>query len=319
MQGDLQNIGREYIRLRRNNYEKEKLLSVLLAGAMSASIFVGCGSSATDWDYISNKGELVIGVTYFEPMNYLDADGKLTGFETEFAEAVCEKMGVTPKFQKIDWDSKEVELNSKTIDCIWNGLTIDDDRKTTMDISTPYMENKQVMVAKSDVADKIKSADDLKDKTVVAEKKSAGETVAQTDEFFSSAKYVSVDAQAKALLEVKSGTADVAVIDYVMSIGTLKSGLDYADLKVVDGKDFSPEQYGIALRKDSPETLKKLNDAIQAVADDGTLDKIAEKYSLQDLLLVKRNNLIKISLYIQGGLCSPVVLFIDYKFAGSNL
>ena len=150
--------------------KKKKLLSVLLAGAMSASIFVGCGSSATDWDYISNKGELVIGVTYFEPMNYLDADGKLTGFETEFAEAVCEKMGVTPKFQKIDWDSKEVELNSKTIDCIWNGLTIDDDRKTTMDISTPYMENKQVMVAKSDVADKIKSADDLKDKTVVAEK-----------------------------------------------------------------------------------------------------------------------------------------------------
>ena len=97
-----------------------------------------------------------------------------------------------------------------------------------------------------------------------------------------------VDAQAKALLEVKSGTADVAVIDYVMSIGTLKSGSDYADLKVVDGKDFSPEQYGIALRKDSPETLKKLNDAIQAVADDGTLDKIAEKYSLQDLLLVKK-------------------------------
>ena len=184
--------------------KKKKLLSLLLAGAMSASIFVGCGSSATDWDYISNKGEFVIGVTYFEPMNYLDADGKLTGFETEFAEAVCEKMGVTPKFQKIDWDSKEVELNSKTIDCIWNGLTIDDDRKTTMDISTPYMENKQVMVAKSDVADKIKSADDLKDKTVVAEKKSAGETVAQTDEFFSSAKYVSVDAQAKALLEVKS-------------------------------------------------------------------------------------------------------------------
>lgn len=268
--------------------KKKKLLSVLLAGAMSASIFVGCGSSATDWDYISNKGELVIGVTYFEPMNYLDADGKLTGFETEFAETVCEKMGVTPKFQKIDWDSKEVELNSKTIDCIWNGLTIDDDRKSTMDISTPYMENKQVMVAKSDVADKIKSADDLKDKTVVAEKKSAGESVAQTDEFFSSAKYVSVDAQAKALLEVKSGTADVAVIDYVMSIGTLKSGSDYSDLKVVDGKDFSPEQYGIALRKDSPETLKKLNDAIQAVADDGTLDKIAEKYSLQDLLLVKK-------------------------------
>lgn len=267
----------------------KKLLAVLLAGAMSASIFVGCGgSSESDWDYISKKNELVIGITYFEPMNYLDDNGDLTGFETEFAKAVCDKMGVTPKFQKIDWDSKEVELNSKTIDCIWNGLTIDEDRKKTMDISTPYMENKQVMVAKADVADKIKSADDLKGKTVVAEKKSAGESVAQEDEFFSSATYVSVDAQAKALLEVKSGTADVAVIDYVMSIGTLKRGSDYSDLKVVDGKDFSPEQYGIALRKDSPETLKKLNDAIQAVADDGTLDKIADKYNLKDLLLVKK-------------------------------
>ena len=277
----------------------KKISALLLAGVMAATALAGCGGSNSttakgssetenDWTYIQNKGEFVIGITYFEPMNYMDENGNLTGFETEFATKVCEKMGVTPKFQKIDWDSKEVELNAKTIDCIWNGLTIDDDRKSTMDISTPYMENKQVMVAKSDVADKIKSADDLKDKTVVAEKKSAGETVAQTDEFFSSAKYVSVDAQAKALLEVKSGTADVAVIDYVMSIGTLKSGSDYADLKVVDGKDFSPEQYGIALRKDSPETLKKLNDAIQAVADDGTLDKIAEKYSLQDLLLVKK-------------------------------
>ena len=287
----------------------KRLVSAFLAGAMALSL-AACGGSAStstaassaaasaapassvaadsDLAYIQSNGKMVIGYTVYEPMNYTDADGNFTGFDTELATAVCEKLGVEPEFVEINWDTKETELAAKSIDCIWNGLTIDDDRKTTMDISTPYMENKQVMVAKSAVADKIKSADDLKDKTVVAEKKSAGETVAQTDEFFSSAKYVSVDAQAKALLEVKSGTADVAVIDYVMSIGTLKSGSDYADLKVVDGKDFSPEQYGIALRKDSPETLKKLNDAIQAVADDGTLDKIAEKYSLQDLLLVKK-------------------------------
>ena len=286
----------------------KRIASAFLAGALALSL-AACGGSAStsaaasasgsaagstssaagsDLDYIKGKGKMVIGYTVYEPMNYTDADGNFTGFDTELATAVCAKLGVEPEFVEINWDTKVVELDAKSIDCIWNGLTIDDDRKSTMDISTPYMENKQVMVAKSDVADKIKSADDLKDKTVVAEKKSAGETVAQTDEFFSSAKYVSVDAQAKALLEVKSGTADVAVIDYVMSIGTLKSGSDYADLKVVDGKDFSPEQYGIALRKDSPETLKKLNDAIQAVADDGTLDKIAEKYSLQDLLLVKK-------------------------------
>ena len=72
---------------------------------------------------------MIIGITYFEPMNYLDDSGELTGFETEFAEKVCEKLGVEPKFQKIDWESKEVELNAKTIDCLWNGLTINDEEK----------------------------------------------------------------------------------------------------------------------------------------------------------------------------------------------
>ncbi len=275
----------------------KRLTALVMAGVMSAAVMTACSTdkskttdtkdSSSDWSYIADKGEFVIGITYFEPMNYKGEDGKLTGFETEFAEKVCAKLGVTPKFQKIDWDSKEVELKSKTIDCIWNGMTINDERKKNMDISTPYMENKQVMVAKKDVAESIKTADDMKGKTVVAEKKSAGEEVAQGEDFFKSATYISVDSQAKSLLEVKSGTADVAVIDYVMSIGSLREGSDYSDLAVVESQGFAPEQYGIALRKDSPETLKKLNEAIQAVADDGDLDKIADKYNLKDLLLVK--------------------------------
>ena len=220
-------------------------------------------------------------------MNYKDENGELTGFETEFAQSVCEKLGVKANFQKIDWDSKEVELNAKTIDCIWNGLTITDERQENMGISTPYMENKQVMVTKAENADKFTTAEAVKGATVVAEKKSAGEDVAKGDEFFKEANYVSVDSQAKALLEVKSGTADIAIIDYVMSIGTIADGTDYADLKVVEGKDFAKEQYGIAVRKGDTETLQKINDAVQAVADDGKLEEIAKKYNLQDLLLVK--------------------------------
>ena len=130
----------------------KKISALLLAGVMAATALAGCGGSNSttakgssetenDWTYIQNKGEFVIGITYFEPMNYMDENGNLTGFETEFATKVCEKMGVTPKFQKIDWDSKEVELNAKTIDCIWNGLTITEERKENMSISTPYMEN----------------------------------------------------------------------------------------------------------------------------------------------------------------------------------
>ncbi len=281
----------------------KKFTAVMLSALMAAAALTGCSggsgssnadtktntsqTSSADWDYIKNKGELIIGITYFEPMNYKDDSGKLTGFETEFAESVCKELGVKPVFQKIDWDSKEVELKSKTIDCIWNGLTITDERKANMDISVPYMENKQVMVTKKENAEKFTKAENLKEATVVAEKKSAGEDVAKEDEFFKDATYVSVDSQAKALLEVKSGTADIAIIDYVMSIGTLSSGSDYSDLQVVEGKDFAPEQYGVAIRKDSTETLKKLNEAMQKVSDDGTLDKIGKKYNLDSLLILK--------------------------------
>ena len=272
----------------------KKFIALFLAATMAAFSFAGCGSSSesgssadSDWAYIQNKGEMIIGITYFEPMNYLDDSGELTGFETEFAEKVCEKLGVEPKFQKIDWESKEVELNAKTIDCLWNGLTINDERKENMDISTPYMENKQVLVTKKENADKFKTADSLNGKTVVAEKKSAGEDVAKSDEFFKEADYVSVDSLAKALLEVKSGTADAAVIDYVMSIGTLKNGSDYSDLQVVEGEEFAPEQYGVAFRKNSSETVNKVNEAMQELADEGELEKIADKYNLGELLLIK--------------------------------
>lgn len=281
----------------------KKLTAFILSALMAVTALAGCSgqssvseaskgnsdsqSATGDWSYIQDKGDLVIGITYFEPMNYKDENGELTGFETEFAQSVCEKLGVKATFQKIDWDSKEVELNAKTIDCIWNGLTITDDRQTNMGISTPYMENKQVMVTKAENADKFAKAEAVKGATVVAEKKSAGEEVAESDEFFKEANYVSVDSQAKALLEVKSGTADIAIIDYVMSIGTIANGTDYADLKVVEGKDFAQEQYGIALRKGDTETLEKINNAIQDVANDGKLEEIAKKYSLQNLLLVK--------------------------------
>ena len=267
----------------------KKSIALLCTGAMALTALTGCsgGTDSSDWAYIQNNGKMTIGITYFEPMNYLDDNGQLTGFETEFAKAVCEKLDVEPVFQKIDWETKEVELNAKTIDCIWNGMTINEERKANMDISTPYMENKQVMVVKSENASSFTTAESLKDKTVVADKKSAGESVATEDEFFTSASYVAVDSQAKALMEVKSGTADVAIIDYVMSIGSIGEGTDYADLKVVEDKDFAQEQYGIAFRKNSSETLEKVNAANDELAKDGTLDTIAKKYKLDELMLVK--------------------------------
>ena len=101
-----------------------------------------------DLAYIKAKGEMIIGITLFAPMNYYDDNNELIGFETEFAKAVCEKLGVKAKFVEINWDSKEIELESKNIDCIWNGMTITEERLENMSISVPYMQNKQVMVSK---------------------------------------------------------------------------------------------------------------------------------------------------------------------------
>lgn len=289
----------------------KKILALLMAGLMTATAFAGCGAkkddssnangsssaatadstsdSATDsedWKYISGKGEMTIGITYFEPMNYKDKDGKLVGFETEFAEAVCAELGVKAKFQEINWDAKEVELNSKTIDCIWNGMTITDERKSTMSISTPYMENKQVMVVKKDKADKYTSADSVKGASVIAENKSAGEEVATTDAFFKDTQFIGADSQAKALMEVKAGTSDIAVIDYIMSKGTIRDDSDYSDLTVVESKAFAPEEYGVAFRKGS-DTTAKVNEAMQKVANSGKLKEIADKYNLTDMLLIQ--------------------------------
>ncbi len=258
----------------------KKILSAILAIAMictGAMLFTSCGGAGE---------EFVIGITYFEPMNYFDDNNQLTGFETEFATAVCKKLGLTPKFQEIDWSAKETELNSGNIDCIWNGMTITPERQETMGISNPYMENKQVLVVKSENLDKYSDSANIAGANFCAEEGSAGEEVITANETFTGANYISVSTMATAIMEVAAGTSDGCVIDYVTSIGMIGEGTDYADLVVVEAYEFNPENYGIAFRKDDTATLDKFNKAIADLMADGTIDGIAAKYKL-DALLVK--------------------------------
>lgn len=238
----------------------------------------------TDYEYIKNKGEMIIGITYFAPMNYFDENGELVGFETEFATAVCEKLGVTPKFQEIDWSSKEIELNAKGIDCIWNGLTITDERKANMQLSAPYMSNEQVIITKAENAEKYSTAGSLDGKIVVAEAGSAGEDIATGNEFFAGCEFIPVDNMAKAILEVASGTADACVIDYITALGMIGAGTDYADLVRVESVEFEKEEYGIAFRKDS-DMAEKVNEIIAGLFEDGTMTDIAEWYTLETQLI----------------------------------
>ena len=275
----------------------KKILALTLAVIMAAAMLVGCSSkpaensaapaeaqTESDLAYITNKGKMTIGMTIFAPMNYYDENNELIGFEVDFGKAVCEKLGVEPEFVEINWDAKEVELNAKNIDCIWNGMTITDERKANMSISNPYMTNKQVMVAKKDKADAYKES--AAGALVVAEAGSAGEELATGDAFFADADFTAVDSMAKALMDVASGTSDIAIVDYVTSIGSIGEGTDYEDLVVVDAADFSPEEYGIAFRKGS-DTTAKVNEVISELVADGTLAEIAAKYKLDGVLSAK--------------------------------
>ena len=289
------------VNLTQNLEEKEmKKLAVLFLAVMMIVTVAACGqkvpdevdvnpeiTEASDWAYIAEKNDLIIGITYFEPMNYKDEAGKLIGFETEFAEAVTAKMGVTPVFQVIEWASKEIELNAKKIDAIWNGMTITDERMQTMEMSPAYMENRQVMVIRATDAELYSDDANIAGAKVVAEKGSAGEEVATSDELFTGVSYTAVDAQSKALLEVKAKTADIAVLDYTMALALTDDGSDFGDLIIINGARFEEEGYGVAFRKNSPETLAKWTAAVEELTADGTLLAIAEKYNLEELLLLK--------------------------------
>lgn len=261
----------------------KKIAALLMATMMLALAFAGCSAKEADadddWAYIADKGTMVIGITEYAPMSYYDDQGVLIGFDTEFAQIVCEKLGVTPEFVVINWDTKEVELAAKNIDCIWNGFTITEERKENVNFSEPYAKNMQVVVIRAEDAATYTDTASLSGANLVAEVASTGEAAIADDENLSKADYVSVSKQADALLEVKAGTADAAVIDYVMANAMVGEGTDYDDLMMIDGLELSYEEYGIGFRLGS-NTADKVNEAIDTLAAEGAFDEIAAKYGL---------------------------------------
>ena len=241
------------------------------AGSASAS----AAADGSDLDYIKGKGKLVIGYTVYEPMNYTDADGNFTGFDTELATAVCAQLGEEPEFVEINWDTKIVELDAKSIDCIWNGMTLTDDIMANTATTKAYAKNAQVVVVK-DGTDYTSTAD-LADKTVVAEAGSAGETAIAEDENLAQADYVSKGVQTDCLLEVAAGTADAAVLDLTLANAMIGEGTDYASLKIVD--ELNAEEYGVAFRKGS-DAAAAVDAAFDELKADGTMQALADKYDL---------------------------------------
>ena len=276
---------------------KRKLALFLAIVAIFTSVlaFAGCGkkdvpngdgadksekTTKSDMAYIKEKGTLVIGMTEYEPMNYKDkSTGEWTGFDTEFAQAVAAKLGVKAEFIVLsDWEQKFTELDSKSIDCIWNGMTITDEALKNASVTDAYVKNAQVVVAKKDIAAKYKSLDEMKDLAFAVEGGSAGNKAVEDAGIKN---IIKLDAQSNTLTEVKTGASDACVIDITMANNMIGEGTSYSDL--VQVCSLNEEEYGIAFRKGSDMTAE-VNKIMAEMKQDGTLDNLAKKY---DLTLVK--------------------------------
>ena len=274
---------------------KKKVLSVLLCAGLAVSMLAGCGSDnsagadsgagsssdsadAGDMDYVKEKGTLVVGITNFEPMDYKDENGEWVGFDAELSTAFAEELGVDVEFVEIDWDNKILELEGKTIDCVWNGMTLTPEVTSAMECSEAYLENAQVVVVPSDKADQYQDEESLADLTFAVEAGSAGEEQVQA----LGLNYTPVTAQSDALMEVAAGTSDAAVIDSLMAAAMVGEGTGYEDLTYTIG--LNSEEYGVGFRKGS-DLAAALNDFFASSYADGTMESVAETYGVQAALI----------------------------------
>ena len=270
---------------------KRKIVSVLLCAGLAVSMLAGCGSGGndaqsssgsdeaqSDMEYVKEKGTLVVGVTDFAPMDYKDESGEWIGFNADMARAFAESLGVEAEFVEIDWDNKILELDGKTVDCLWNGMTLTDEVTSAAECSNAYLNNAQVVVVPADEADKYQDTDSLSDLSFAVEAGSAGEAEVSA----LGLNYTSVTAQSDALMEVAAGTSDAAVIDSLMAAAMVGEGTGYEDLTYTIG--LNSEEYGVGFRKGS-DLAEELNKFFSESYADGSMMEYAQTYGVQAALI----------------------------------
>ncbi len=254
----------------------KKLLALILTVLLGVSACIGltaCGDKG-DLQRVKDNGKLVVGVTVYEPMDYLDENGEWTGFDAELAKAFAQELGVNCQLVIITWSQKVAELDSKQIDLVWNGMTASEELGKNIDFSVSYAKNAQVAVVKSDST--ITNKEQVKASKIAVENGSAGHTVAKDE--IQAATITPVTAQVDALTEVLSNTSEVAIIDITMAQSVVGKG-EYANLKIVDGVSYGDEIFAVGLRKGS-DLKEKLDAFLKAKYADNTLTTLAEKYQV---------------------------------------
>lgn len=234
----------------------------------------------SDLAYVQTKGTLVVGMTDFAPMDYKDENGEWIGFDADMAKAFAESLGVTAEFQVIEWDNKVMELDGKTIDVVWNGMTLTDEVLSAMECSNAYCNNAQVVILPAGVADQYPDAASMAELNFAVETGSAGEDMAIENGFA----YTPVVDQATAVLEVSSGTCDAAIIDSLMAAAMVGEGTSYADLTYTI--QLNSEEYGVGFRKGS-DLCAALNEFFVDAYADGTMQEIADTYGVSAALIAQ--------------------------------
>lgn len=260
----------------------KKIIAMLLALTMIASL-TGCataGGAASDVEYIKGKGTFIVGITDFAPMDYKSDAGEWIGFDADLARKVAEDLGVEVSFVEIDWDNKILELDNKSIDCVWNGMTLTDEVKAAMNCTNAYCKNAQTIVLKADKVADYPDEASIAGLKIAVEAGSAGEAVAKEKGW----EYTSVETQADALMEVEAGTSDAAIIDILMAGAMIGEGTSYTDL--THTLELSEEEYGVGCRKGSDLTTF-INDEFKKFYKDGTIDTTAKQYGLQYALIAQ--------------------------------
>lgn len=275
---------------------KKKLLLVamMLMLVVSSFALTGCGGSDdsdsasedTSWTYIEEKGELIVGLDdTFAPMGFRDEDNNLVGFDIDLATAVCKELGVEAKFQPINWDAKAMELESKNIDCIWNGMSITPERMEEMSLSDKYLNNKIIIMTLSDDV-KVTKAEDLANYNVGTQVDSAALEAMKKNEAYDSFKdqiteYKTYD---QAIMDMQAGRMDCIVVDQVL--GEYKNSKMEEKMNVCDF-DFGNDFYAIGFRAEDKALTEKVNEAIQATIDSGEAEKISDKWFGKNIVMLE--------------------------------
>ncbi len=237
-------------------------------------------AAESDMAYVQEKGSLIVGITEFEPMDYQNEAGEWIGFDADLARAFADSLGVEAVFQVIEWDNKVMELDGKTIDVVWNGMTLTDEVLSAMECSNAYCNNAQVVILPADSAEDYPDAASMSELNFAVESGSAGEAMAIENGF----SYTPVVDQATAVLEVSSGTCQAAVIDSLMAAAMVGEGTSYADLTYTIS--LNSEEYGVGFRKGS-DLAAALNEFFVDYYAAGTMQELAETYGVSAALIAQ--------------------------------